>query len=547
VVLVGVLAVLGVILVPRLTNGSTSSEKQTVSGSGSKGTLAGPPAGARSGGGTLGTAQVASSPARYPTPDGIAAAWVVAENRKGGTAFWKITGVQTPDGIMGYANLVQAVSGQTVNLYVSTRASTFHVESYRMGYYGGAGARLVWRSAEVPGVVQPTCPVTRTTNMVSCDWSPSLSFLIDSSWVPGQYLLKLVGSGGQQSYVPLIVWDPASLATYVVMSGVLTDDAFNSFGGFDLYQGATSCAPQVYPCSTRSKVVSFDRPYLEGNGAASYLQLVYPLTRFVEENGLDITYWTDIVLATRGNLLTNHKVLISAGHDEEWSLQMRQAAQAAAGRGVNLIFLGASPVLRKVRLQPSPLGPDREMVNYRDPQSDPFYGVDNADVSQNWWAQAPANLPERRLVGADYVGYNNDDTFPLVVSEPGSWLFSGTGLSLGATIPGVFSGDFQAYDRAARDNPPGVEILAHSHLRVTDHPDIGYADTTYYTMPSSQAGVFSSGTIGWTPALADCAPRTTGCPAQVMRTLTGNLLRVFGTGPVGLQYRSTSNWQRFYG
>jgi hypothetical protein len=294
-------------------------------------------------------------------------------------------------------------------------------------------------------------------------------------------------------------------------------------------------------------VVSFDRPYLEGYGAASYLQLVYPLTRFAEEKGLDVTYWTDIVLATRGNLLTNHKVLISAGHDEEWSLQMRQAAEAAADRGVNLIFLGASAVLRKVRLQPSPLGPDREMVNYRDSQADPSYGVDNADVSQNWWAQAPANLPERRLVGADYIGYYNDGTFPLAVSEPASWLFSGTGLSLDATIPAVFSGDFQAYEPSQRDNPPGVEILAHSHVTVTGPPDIGYADTTYYTMTSSHAGVFSSGTIGWTPALADCAPNATVCPAQLMRTLTGNLLRVFGAGPVGLKYPSTSNWQRFYG
>jgi hypothetical protein len=111
----------------------------------------------------------------------------------------------------------------------------------------------------------------------------------------------------------------------------------------------------------------------------------------------------------------------------------------------------------------------------------------------------------------------------------------------------VFSGDFQAYEPSQRDNPPNVEILAHSHVTVTGHPDIGYADTTYYTMASSHAGVFSTGTIGWTPALADCAPNATACPAQLMRTLTGNLLRVFGAGPVGLKYPSTSNWESFYG
>jgi hypothetical protein len=471
----------------------------------------------------------------------------MAENRKLGTTSWQIAGAQSSDGIMGYSNLVQAVVGQKITLYVSTHAGSFHVESYRMGYYGGAGARLVWRSPDQPGRVQASCSVTPDTHMVSCDWSPSLSFTIGADWVPGQYLLKLVGSGGQQSYVPLTVWDPASAATYVIMTGVLTDQAFNTFGDYDLYQGASPCAPQVYPCSTRSRVVSFDRPYAEGNGAASYLSLVYPLTRFVEQHGLDVAYWTDVTLATDGDLLARHKVLISAGHDEEWSLQMRQAAAGAADRGVNLVFLGASAVLRKVRLQPSPLGPDREMVNYRDPRADPLYGVDNADLSQNWWGQPPANLPDRRLVGADYIGYYNSGAFPLVVSEPASWLFSRTGLGLDDKIPSVLSGDLQAYQPIESDNPPGVEILAHSPVTVSGHPQIGYADTTYYTMKSSRAGVFSSGAIGWIPALQDCAPGATSCSSSVMRTLTGNLLRVFGAGPVGVRYPSTANWQAFYG
>jgi hypothetical protein len=492
-------------------------------------------------------APVVAVAATHPTPTGVAASWVAAENLKPGTADWQITGPQTSDGIMGYADQVQAQQGQTVSLYVSTPAVSFHVEAYRMGYYQGAGGRLVWRSAPVAGQVQPSCPVAPTTNMVSCAWSSSLSFPITANWVQGQYLLKLVGSGGQQSYVPLTVWDPSSIATYVIMAGVLTDQAFNPFGGYDLYQAATPCAPNQYPCSSRARVVSFDRPYATGAGAASYLQLIYPLTRFAEQQGLDVTYWTDITLGTHGDLLRDHKVLISPGHDEEWSRQMREAAAAAADRGVNLIFFGASPVLRKVRLQPSALGPDREMVNYRDPQADPLYGVDNADVSQNWWAQAPASQPERSLVGADYIGYPSGGTFPMAVSEPSSWLFAGTGLGAGASIAGALSGDFQAYDPTQAGNPPDVEVLAHSRVTVVGHPDRHYADTTYYTMPSSHAGVFSSGSVGWIPSLQDCAPADAGCPAPVMRILTGNLLRVFGAGPVGLTFPSVANGSRFYG
>ncbi len=477
---------------------------------------------------------------------GVTAAWVGDENAKPGTASWQITGAQPPNGIAGYASLVQAEPGQAVTLYVSTAANSFDVEAYRMGYYQGLGGRLIWQSARIPTERQPACPVTAGTNMVQCNWHSSLPVDITAAWVQGQYLLKLIGSGGQQSYVPLTVWDPASDATYVIMSGVLTDQAFNPYGHYDLYQGATACAPGVYPCSSRSRVVSFDRPYANGKGAASYLSLVYPLTRFAEQHSLDVTYWTDITLSTDGHLLSDHRVMISPGHDEEWSLEMREAATAAANHGVNLIFFGASPVLRKVRLQSSPLGPDREMVNYRDPQADPLFGVDNAEVSQNWWGQAPAEMTDSELVGADYVGYYNDGSFPLVVSLPSSWLFAGTGLGLGARIPGVLSGDFQGYDPALGDTPPGVEILAHSRVTITGHPDRDYADTTYYTLPRSHAGVFSSGTVGWIPSLQDCAGRAT-CPARLMQVVTGNLLRVFGAGPVGLKYPSTGNTQRYYG
>jgi hypothetical protein len=503
--------------------------------------------------GTLGLAPVGAStvggrktevtPAVFNGPNGPEDRWVIDENKKPGTTDWQITSPQTATGIMGYANLVQAEVGQTVTLYVSTQAPTFQIQAFRMGYYQGKGGRLVWHSKSLKGYIQPLCPVTPGINMVQCSWSASLSIAITARWVQGEYLLKLVGSQGQESYVPLTIWDPASHATYVIMDGVLTTQVFNPFGGYDLYRGATPCAPNVYPCSSRSRVVSFDRPYGYGDGAGTYLSLVYPLTRLAEEEGLDVTYWTDITLATAAAPLTDHKVLISTGHDEEWSLSMRNEAVSAADAGVNLIFFGASAILRKVRLQPSPLGPGRQVVNYRDPQEDPLYGTDNLDLSQNQWVQPPASWSPSELVGANYIGYNNGAAAPLVDSDPSSWLFAETGLSGGAAIPGVLSNDFQEYEPSAAE-PADVEILAHSPVEVESHGP-AFADTAYYTMPSSNAGVFESGTTEWIPSLASClAPLD--CPADLMSQLTSNVLRVFGQGPVGLRYPSVANWQQFY-
>lgn len=490
---------------------------------------------------TAGRSAISSSTSQGPY--GIEATWVIKENELPGTTAWEIPGGEA-GGIDGYLSAVQATEGQNVTLYVSTQAPNWTVTAYRMGYYGGDGARQIWQSPQEPGVVQPACPVTPGINMVECSWSASLTFTVDASWVQGDYLLKLVGNGGQQSYVPLTVWDPASHATYLVQNDVLTWQAWNTYGGYDFYGGGPPGATATY--DNRARVVSFDRPYAPsfGDGAADFLDEEYPLVRFMEEHGLDVTYGTDITTAEDPGFLLDHRAFLSLGHDEQWSLEMRNAAIAALAHGVNLAFFGASPVLRKVRLQTSPLGPDREVVNYRDPSQDPELSIDPAQVSQNTWTQAPADWPPSLLVGSTYFGYGG--TFPLAVTDPSSWLYKGTGLGQGAQVPDVISADFNGYTPGS-DEPPGVEILAHSPVTPGVGP-AGYADTVYYTSSTGNGGVFSSGTNGWIPAMAPC-PTTTpaaSCPATAVQEMTGNLLALFGSGPAGLTEPSTANWQQYY-
>lgn len=484
--------------------------------------------------------------ATFAGADGTEASWVVKENERPGTTAWRITG--QAGGIDGYLSAVQATDGQRVTLYVSTSAPTWTVTAYRMGYYGGDGGRQVWQSSSQPGAVQPSCPVTSGVNMVECSWAPSLPITVDSTWVQGDYLLKLVGSGGQQSYVPLTVWDPSSHATYLVQNDVLTWQAWNTYGGYDFYQGTGACPPgsPTYPPCNRARVVSFDRPYSAsfGDGAADFLSEEYPLGRFMEEHGLDVTYGTDITTDEDPGGLLDHRAFLSLGHDEQWSLPMRDAAQSALSRGVNLAFFGASPVLRKVRLQASPLGPDREEVNYRNPAQDPELTVDPSEVSQNSWDQAPADWPPSALVASTYFGFGG--SFPLVVTDPGAWLYKGTGLVQGDTVPGVIASDFNGYT-AGNGEPPGVEILAHSPVKPAGGR-AGSADTVYYTSASSLGGVFSSGTNGWIPAMAPCDPATpaNACPAIAVQQMTANLLALFGQGPAGSVEPSSANWQQYY-
>jgi hypothetical protein len=183
-----------------------------------------------------------------------------------------------------------------------------------MGYYQGRGARLIWTSPQVQGKNQPACRSRSGVNMVACDtWSPSLTFRVTPAFVPGDYLIKLTAPGNRQSYVPLTIWDPASTATYVIKNDVFTWQAWNFYGGYDYYQGLGSCPPDVYPVCNRARVVSYDRPYAAEQGSGNFLGLEYPLVRWAEQHGLDVTYATDLTLQEHPGYLLRHKVLLSHG------------------------------------------------------------------------------------------------------------------------------------------------------------------------------------------------------------------------------------------
>jgi hypothetical protein len=480
----------------------------------------------------------ASNPAAAPAAQvGPAGSWVAVENRRPGTSGWRITHLGAPEAIQGWADQVSASSGERVRLYVSTTARRFQVEAYRMGWYGGHGARLVWRSQPVVGRRQPPPTLTPETNMVATRWRPSLTIAIGPDWPPGAYLLKLVAATGQR-YVPLTVRDDTSRAALAVMNAVTTWQAYNRWGGRNQYVGPDGSL------ETRSRVVSFDRPYY-GNGAGEFLGNEYPLVRLVERLGLDVTYWTDIDLHRHPQRLLAHRGLVSLGHDEYWSTRMRRGAEVARARGVNLAFLGANAVYRHIRLEPSATGPDREEVNYK-PWSvgdDPAWRTDPSQVTTDW-RRPPLNDPESRLLGAQYEC--NPTYAPGVVVQPSSWLFARTGVRAGTILPGLIGDE---YDRVqpGTPRPPGVEVLLHSPLQCLGASVRGasFADTTYYTAHSG-AGVFNAATSSWVCQLSRACASTRRSPltARVVRAITVNLLRVFAQGPAGQGHPSRSNLAR---
>ncbi len=470
---------------------------------------------------------------------------IVAENRRTGAAWW-VTSAQDAGAIEGFADQVSAQVGDTVTLRVSTAAPTFHVEAFRMGYYQGIGARSVWTSVELPGVQQAPPFLIPPTNTIECQWTPSLDVTIDDSWPPGSYLLKLIGATGEQGFIPLCVRDDTSKASIMIMHSVTTWQAYNRWGGYSLYYGNRNGAltytqqPGDGTYDDRARIVSFDRPYNRdwASGAADFVGNEFPVVFHAEQLGLDVSYWTDIDLHRRADLLANHRALLSLGHDEYWSSPMRAGVESAVQQGLNVGFLGANASYRQIRLQPSSLGSDRAVVCYKSAAEDPMAAEDPALVTVNW-DQAPVSNPESSMTGNTYQDI--DAEADMVIADPTSWLLAGTGLTAGQHLPKAVQGEFDRFV-AGPTSPATTDIVAHSP--VANRHD-NFSDVTWYTTIGG-GGVLDTGNAHWVSQLADAPlipsnvlPAPVAGVTPYLRRIMLNVYSVLGAAPAGATNPST--------
>ena len=473
------------------------------------------------------------------------APWLIAENAKPGTLKWICTHNQPEHALEGFASQVSAVPGDDVAMFISTTARAVQVQAYRMGYYQGLGGRLIVQTDFVPAAVQAAPVVTPGIGTVTCPWSPTLTLNITKDWLPGCYLLKLVGDGGEEQFVPLTIRDDASMAAYVLQNSVTTWQAYNLWGSYSLYYGPDSKGRGTF--ADRARAVSFDRPYPQtwASGAADFVGNELPLLFHLESLGLDMTYWTDVDLHTRPQLLTNHRCLFSLGHDEYWSTPMREGAATANAGGVNLAFLGANACYRQIRLQSTSVGPNRLQVCYKDAAEDPIAHQQPTLTTVNW-NQAPVNNPESTLIGSTYqsVGAKAD----MVVTDASSWFYDGCNLTDGHTFPQIILGEYDRYVPAL-PGPRNADVLAHSPVPGQSN----WSDITYFTAPGNGGGVLASGSASFVSLLGNTGaiPPNVIIPAipgvtDVIRRAMENVYGRFGLGPATSYGTSGGNWADVY-
>ncbi|WP_428425276.1 DUF4082 domain-containing protein [Pararhizobium sp.] len=439
--------------------------------------------------------------------------------------------------IQGFATEISSNIGQTVDFKIATDSTHYRLDIYRMGYYGGDGARKVATidKSLTTAQIQPHPIVDMSLGLIDAgNWSVSASWTIPQDAVSGVYFAKLVREDGTagQSIVPFIVRDDGSTSNIVFQTSDTTWQAYNAWGGASLYFGEVPVDPNKMigylppNCSCgitaigRASAISYNRPIVTNTspvgGSHDYVFGVeHSAIQWLEQNGYDVSYISGVDSARNGSQLLNHQAFLSVGHDEYWSAEQRTNVEAARDAGVNLAFWSGNECYWKVRWENSIDGsgtPYRTMVCYKETWGT---STDPSNIGTGTWRDPryadPGQKPENALTGTMFTvdSYRQDSiSVPYDFSNLRFWrntdvanILPGQSFELVKNLLGYeWDSDVENGFR-----PAGLVNLSLSTVSVDTFlrdygATIGSAEATHsLTMYRAESGalVFGAGTVFW--------------------------------------------------
>lgn len=451
------------------------------------------------------------------------------ENAETGTSSWQLTNPAAAREIEGYASLTSVNKGSSIDFHVSSSQANYTIDIYRMGYYAGLGGRQIGSQISKTNGTSQTMPTaernedtpTLSRELVTCAWSVSHSYTVPSDAVSGIYLAKLTQTTStKQSYIIFCVRDDARSAPALYIQPVTTYQAYNNWGGKSLY-GFNSIAVAdtsdplyaiVMNTATQARAVSFSRPYavsaratrtnsLAGIGAGDFLTMQdsgenestvnasgweLDTIMWLESQGLDLKYFTNVDQHTTPSALISASVILSVGHDEYWSLEMRDNVIGARDAGTHLNFLGANAAYWQIRFEDS----NRTIVGWKEGvQQDPETTLTLKTSLWRFDSNVPTRTgrPEEALVGVMWRGFNVNAA--LTVKEATAWPYQGLSVTTGASLgSGLVGYEYDVVFDESGASPDGLVKLFELEFGVTD-----FHQGTVYEHESG-AIVFATGT-----------------------------------------------------
>jgi hypothetical protein len=431
----------------------------------------------------------------------------------------------------GYASVLSAAPGDTIDFHFRSDQAhrDFTLTICRRGM-SDTVVRTVAGTAFVAGAQDDA-----TLAVQGCDWppDPQCRTVVPPEWQSGYYVATATANDATCSIPFLIRAAHPNASAIILKISDTTAQAYNAWGGRSFYS------------SPPSAVISFDRP--PDLGLCEIYQL--PFLQWAEAKGISFDVCSSLDLHFNPRLLEPYRLFLSLGHDEYWSLEMRDQVEAFIAAGGNACFLGANTCYWQIRVHFA--DGQRQIVCYKegeagrsaDPQRDDLDRVTCA------WYNAPVSRPENTMTGVSYrngAGWWIDPVDPArrfrgyTVVAPAHPLLRGTALSAGDTFGAGTSVDdtILGYetDAALLD---GVRALGTDGTPL-DFIVLATADLRDWG-PNGQGGFATMGTYRrngavFTAGTVNCAGGLTGQP--IVEQITQNALAGFVRSPAVLTVRN---------
>lgn len=431
------------------------------------------------------------------------------ENAKSGASF-QLTRMM-PDNaksyrtslIEGYCSRQSIKAGEKLDIFVSTKpVAKFTIDIFRMGYYDGAGSRLMTTLGPFDGKEQPV-PEMGENRIRECQWESSTSLTIPADWPSGVYL-------GRLSTVPDVAERPywQSYVIFIVKDDRPADILFqcsdNTWQAYNRWPVNESLYTDPRAAHAPGVSCSFDRPYGKyvqifdnplSMGSGEFLLWEYPLCYWLEKEGYDVTYCSNVDNLDPANL-SRAKTMISPGHDEYWDVRQFDNVKNAINDGLSVLWLSANDVYMVTPFTPNTRGEANRRLT-RETCFGEFREEEKAAYSKILGPFEKPGPDERDIIGArTIVPFNGGGDWTCAL--PDHWLFEGTGMKKGDSIPGLVGWEFHGDPDTAR---AGLEVIAEGNVWASG-VRLGKYAATVFEGPKKNI-VFNATTIFWSQGLSD--------------------------------------------
>ena len=436
------------------------------------------------------------------------------------------------------------------------------IDIYRVGYYAGAGFKIVDTIVNTPTTQPEAIVIPNTNGATSCsNWAVTATWNIPTNATSGYYLaaVRSVGANAPNAfYITFIVRDDAAEADIIFKASDATwGAAYNHYGT----PSAINSGKNVYgsgqgigAIQNRSLAVSYHRPVLTRGGVDQtyWWNAELPMIRWLERNGYKVKYVTCVDLDKQGEaLLEKGKIFLSIGHDEYWSRNMRDAVENWRDAGPNhSIFMSGNEVFWKTRYVYN--GDESVMVCYKDtmpgptashPSHLPGQAIDPVEWTGTWKdTRWPGRRPEWLLTGTDFRMNGVHDHDATIISNPygGHKVWDATSLTTGPiTIQKIIGMEADAYRPT---QPDGSFALLAAYTRDISPYKADDNGENYNQSGDLNWGVVSQrydsgavtvgfGTCQWSWALDSTHDRGVSVVSTPAQQMTVTLLRDLGATP----------------